>query len=132
VHDKRPALVLVRTYRDGAALKAPRGAGPEAGEGDRPDPTAGMSDEERVRFGMLRRWRNEMARRSGKPPYLILTNRQAVEIAKKPPRTKTELGEVKGMGESRVEELGDELIALLASAPRAEPAVDGGVVVHGT
>ncbi len=49
----------------------------------------------------------------------MFTNRQAAEIARKAPATRAQLGEIAGIGASRLDEFGDELLALLASMAQA-------------
>lgn len=127
VHEKTPVLVLVVTYRTGErAAQARRGAG----RADKVDEAADLSPEEKERYEALRTWRNQHARKTGRPPYVIFTNRQAIQIAQKQPRTRAELAEVPGIGTSRVEDYGDALLAFLASlgaAVTAAPAAaDGG------
>ena len=51
----------------------------------------------------------------GRPPYLVLTNRQLAELAAAPPKTLQALAEIRGVGPSRIDEFGKELLALLAS-----------------
>ena len=118
IHDKQPTLVLTLSYRD----EAPEGGGKERRPvqretGARPDPRQGLDPTERARYDVLRTWRNEIAKREGKPPYLFLTNRQAVELARKPPAALADLRAIQGLGESRVEAFGAELLALFAAMP---------------
>ena len=63
------------------------------------------------------------------PPYLYLTNRQAAELARKPPTSLADLREVRGIGESRVEALGAELLAqfeAMAGEGAVEPEAPAG------
>ena len=85
-----------------------------------------LSAAERQLYDGIRRWRNEAANRQGKPPYVLLTNQQVVEIVKRRPQTKQALGEVKGVGASRVESIGEELLTLLDTLYRSEEAGTGG------
>ena len=124
IHDKQPHLVLTLSYRE-EAPEDRRGRKVVGKEGSaHPDPRKGLDPAEQARFDRLRHWRNEMARREGKPPYLYLTNRQAAELARKPPASLADLREVQGIGESRVESFGAELLALfeaMAGQGKAEP-----------
>ena len=123
IHDKQPTLVLTLSYRD----EAPEGGRARDGSGKRktarPDPRQGLDPAERGRYDALRRWRNEMGKREGKPPYLYLTNRQAAELARRPPTSLADLREVRGIGESRVEAFGADLLALF-EAMAGEGAVE--------
>lgn len=78
-------------------------------------PTELLTDEEKLRYQAVRRWRNEWAKRVGKPPYVLLTNRQTAELVRSDPATLAALRQVDGMGEGRLEEFGAELLVLLSS-----------------
>ena len=116
VHEKMPVLVLVVTWRGGEAVARSR---PGASVGTRPDPSTDLAPDERRRYEALRTWRNQHARKTGRPPYVVFTNRQAADIARKAPSTRAELGEVPGIGASRVEDFGDEVLALLGALAEA-------------
>ncbi len=120
IHDKQPTLVLTLSYRDEAPANGGRRS--KSGKPSRSDPRQGLDPVERARYDALRRWRNEMGKREGKPPYLYLTNRQAAELARKPPASLADLRAVRGIGESRVEAFGAELLAQFQSM-----AADGAV-----
>lgn len=111
IHEKTPVLVLVVTYRDDG--RAPTSQGRSSGREATPDAAIDLDPEERRRFEAVRGWRNQFARKSGRPPYTVLTNRQAAEICRRNPATRPQLGEIAGIGDSRIEEFGDELLALL-------------------
>lgn len=117
VHERVPTLALLVRYREVA-----RPAGAPAREGPRPDPAAELSGEDRPLYEALRKWRNERARRDGRPAYVLLTNRQVAEIARKRPGSLRALQELEGVGEGKARDLGEEMLALVASQPpRAEP-----------
>ena len=117
VHERIPTWVLLVSYREieGPAWKA-RSKEP------RPDPAAELSAEDRPLYEALRQWRNDRARREGRPAYVLFTNRQMADIAKRRPGTLPELEAIPGIGEGRSRELGDEVLAMVRSQP---PRVDG-------
>jgi superfamily II DNA helicase RecQ len=128
VHEKEPRLVLVVGYREvarGGAVS--RGGGRRSPASVAPEEEANLTAEERRRYDVLRRWRNAASKRTGKPAYLVLTNRQAFQIAQRPPSSATELGDVPGIGPARIEEFGEALLAVLRDAiePREQEATDG-------
>ena len=86
--------------------------------GDVPRPKtdwrAELSEVERGRFDVIRRWRNERAKREGRPPYVFLTNHQIAEIARRSPKAPADLHEIDGIGDSRVRDFGEELVALVS------------------
>ena len=113
-HENTPILVLVITYRDGAPVARAQKASGRAPARDH-DPARELTADEMLRYDALRSWRNQHARKTGRPPYVVFTNRHAVEIARKLPSTRAELADVQGIGASRVEDYGDELLAFLGS-----------------
>ena len=54
-----------------------------------PDPCEGLNGSERTLFNHLREWRAKLARGSGIPPYVILTNKQLVAIVRRRPDSPT-------------------------------------------
>ena len=71
-------------------------------------------------FNALREWRAERARREGVPPYIIFTNKQLAALVRIRPGSLSRLGAIEGIGKAKVENYGQELLALL-SRPRAGP-----------
>ena len=63
----------------------------------------------------LRAWRRQKAAALAMPPYIILHNAALEEIAVRQPHTLEELKSVKGIGETKVENFGAEIIALVQS-----------------
>ena len=112
VHERVPTLALLVRYREVA-----RPACAPAREGPKPDPAAELSGEDRPLYDALRRWRNERAKRDGRPAYVLLTNRQVAEIARRRPGSQRALQEIEGVGEGKARDLGDELLAMVASQP---------------
>ncbi|MBU6430083.1 MAG: HRDC domain-containing protein [Cyanobacteria bacterium REEB65] len=123
VHEKMPVLVLVVTYRepDNRSVAPARHGGSQAVATELAND---LAPEERERYEALRVWRNQYARRAGKPPYVVFTNRQAQEIARRAPTSRTQLMEVTGLGESRLDDFGQELLAFLASLHGGATAQD--------
>lgn len=75
-------------------------------------------------FDVLRSWRKDRAQQDAVPPYVILTNRQLVAIATGRPSSRSALRRIPGIGASRAERLGDEILAHVHGTPRAD-ACDG-------
>lgn len=80
------------------------------------EPAIELEPEHRAVFEALRRWRNERAKRDGRPPYVLFTNSQLANIARARPDTKSALEAVPGVGEARVRDYADDLLALLRTA----------------
>jgi ATP-dependent DNA helicase RecQ len=63
----------------------------------------------------LRAWRTRRAREDAVPAYVVLHDATLDELAALKPRSQGELAAVKGLGPTKLERYGDELLALLAS-----------------
>lgn len=108
-----PHLVLLvhyRPFREKARMPTRSGT-----DGIR----AELSEPERPLYDRVRAWRNGRAQAEGVPPYVLLTNRQLAEMARRQPRTLSELGEVPGLGEAKLRRFGKELLQALL--PPAAP-----------
>ena len=71
-------------------------------------------------FNTLREWRAERARQEGVPPYIVFTNRQLAAMVRLRPGSFSGLGAIEGIGKAKLENYGQELLALLAR-PQGEP-----------
>ena len=117
LHQGRPTLVLLLIWRP---APAPRVERPARDEPHR-DPAADLADDERPVYEALRRWRNERAKRDGRPAYIYLTNAQMAELARLRPASLEALQQIHGLGPGKAADYGHELLALLGSQP---PRVD--------
>ena len=72
-----------------------------------------LDEIESVRYRSLVQWRREKAHEEGVPPYVILTNRQCLDIARGVPRTLEGLGQVKGVGKKRIKKHGRLILEVL-------------------
>ncbi len=63
----------------------------------------------------LTRWRRERAKDDAVPAYVVLNNRTLDAIARAEPRTLGELASVPGIGPSRLEQYGDEILGIVAA-----------------
>ena len=77
--------------------------------------TEGWDGVDRELFEELRVLRLEIARRRRVPPYVIFHDTTLREIARALPRTKEELRHVYGVGDRKAEDLGDLVLAVVAS-----------------
>jgi ATP-dependent DNA helicase RecQ len=64
-------------------------------------------------FDVLRKWRRSEAEERGVPPYVIFSDRTLRELARVRPATLTELREIYGIGDAKLEEFGKKVIELL-------------------
>ncbi len=110
VHEQLPTWALMVTWRE------PRPA-PRQGKRKNPDWVADLDEADTAVYDALRSWRNARAQEEGKPAYALFTNRQLAEIARRRPTSVSAIGEVQGIGPSRVERYGEDVLTVVASAP---------------
>ncbi|MGN6429433.1 MAG: ATP-dependent helicase [Gaiellaceae bacterium] len=67
-------------------------------------------------FRTLKQWRLERAKADEVPAYVVFHNSTLEEIAERGPRTLAELASVPGVGPTKLERYGDEVLAALAAA----------------
>ena len=64
----------------------------------------------------LKAWRTRRAREDGVPAYVVLHDATLTELATRRPGSAAELAAVKGLGPTKIERYGDELLDVLATA----------------
>jgi ATP-dependent DNA helicase RecQ len=64
----------------------------------------------------LRAWRMRRSREDGVPAYVVLHDATLHELAARRPSSPGELATVKGLGPTKLERYGEELLAVLATA----------------
>jgi DNA helicase-2/ATP-dependent DNA helicase PcrA len=67
-------------------------------------------------YGALKRWRLQRATADDLPAYVVFHNSTLAEIAGRRPRDLSELSAVPGVGPTKLERYGDEVLAVLAAA----------------
>lgn len=87
------------------------------GDTPRNDPNEGLSDEEYRHFLALKMWRREEAYQQEIPPYIIFRDATLREIIRAHPTNRQELGDIRGVGQSKIERYGDAVLAILQEAP---------------
>jgi ATP-dependent DNA helicase RecQ len=117
VHEGRPTLLLLLTWRPKPLARVERPVRDEP----HADPAAALADDERPLYEALRKWRNDRAKRDGRPAYVTLTNAQMVDLARHRPATLEDLQRIQGIGPGKAGDFGRELLALIGAQP---PRVD--------
>jgi DNA helicase-2/ATP-dependent DNA helicase PcrA len=79
-----------------------------------PPPPLGAAASEVVEA--LKAWRLETARRLGVPAYVVLHDKTIDEIARRRPRTERDLLGISGIGPNKLEQHGDDILAVVAEA----------------
>lgn len=65
-------------------------------------------------FEALRAWRLELAQEASKPAYTVLTDASLIQIARERPSTMGELGKVRGVGASKLDQFGAQILRVVA------------------
>jgi len=68
-------------------------------------------------FDALRAWRTEIARRDKVPPYVVMSDAHLKGIADRRPTSLGALAACPGIGPLKLERYGEDLLALVESAP---------------
>jgi len=84
-----------------------------------PAPKAPGPGVETPTFTHLRAWRAERAKEDEVPAYVVFHNTTLAEIADRQPRTLAELGCIPGVGPTKLERYGEDVLAVLSRAPTA-------------
>ena len=79
------------------------------------------SDRDDVLFDTLREWRAERARGLGQPAYCVFTDATLAALAEQRPSTVPGLVAIPGIGQSKLDKYGAEVLALLAGTPLPRP-----------
>jgi ATP-dependent DNA helicase RecQ len=99
----------------GGAGAGAAGAGGKAGRAAQVE----LSPEAQAVFERLRAWRTGVAKELGMPPYVIFHDSTLRQIAGSPPTTLAGLALINGVGETKLERYGQQILAVLAEGPRA-------------
>jgi ATP-dependent DNA helicase RecQ len=67
-------------------------------------------------FESLRAWRLQRAREDAIPPYVVFHDSTLAEIAARRPSSLGELSQIAGVGPTKLERYGDDVLAALAAA----------------
>lgn len=82
---------------------------------------AEFTPEQQRLFDQLRSFRRERAHAEGAPPYVILTNRQLVELVRQRPQSRTALHQINGLGDKKIGKFGEGLLAILRNHQHNTP-----------
>ena len=73
-----------------------------------------LQPDQLARFEQLREWRRDMAKAQGVPAYVVFNDSTLRELAVERPSTLSELAGISGIGRSKLEHYGDEVLEVLA------------------
>jgi ATP-dependent DNA helicase RecQ len=72
-----------------------------------------LSTQETARMRVIKEWRRDYAKTQDMPAFMIFSNRTLEDLARKNPQTLSELEEVYGLGEQKIDSFGKELLEAL-------------------
>ncbi len=72
-----------------------------------------LTDEQMPMFDTLRSWRAERCKQEGVPPYVICNNKQLAQIVNDRPQSLSALLNVDGIGKSKAEKYGDDIMEIV-------------------
>jgi ATP-dependent DNA helicase RecQ len=99
----------------GAAGGSAAGGSAAGAPGGRP-PAAELPPEAEPVFERLRAWRTSVAKELGMPPYVIFHDSTLRLIAASPPSTLGELRQINGVGDTKLDKYGQQILDVLADA----------------
>jgi len=76
-----------------------------------------LKPEEFEVFSRLRDWRKTVAEKEGVPVYVVLSNEQLAEMVRRRVSSKSQMKEIEGVGEARIEKYGAALLERLVFNP---------------
>jgi hypothetical protein len=81
-----------------------------------------LDETERARYQRLLTWRRDTARARSLAPYILFSNRVALDLARRAPASPAALRQVKGLGDKRVAAHGDAILEVLhGTVPSGRP-----------
>lgn len=79
------------------------------------EPDRKLSNEEELRYEVLKEWRLQYSKENEIPAFLVMSNKSMRDLSIKNPQDKSQLHNVYGFGEKKVEHLGNDILKLLSS-----------------
>lgn len=89
------------------------GGGAKSAKADRAEPTG---PEAAARREALTAWRSERSRADGVPAYIVLDNATLDAIAESAPGSLVALGRIKGIGPTKLDRYGDDILGVVAAS----------------
>ena len=77
--------------------------------------TQALDERQKLVFERLKDWRKSKGKELGMPVYVIFSNNQLVELAKKLPQTYEAMKSINGIGDKKVKSFGKEVMDILRS-----------------
>jgi len=84
---------------------------------DRTSPLSDLTGDDAALAGRLRSWRSDRAKRDEVPAYVVFSDRTLAALATGSPSSPRDLLAVPGLGQTKVDRYGDELLQILRAPP---------------
>ena len=117
VHEKTPYLTVLISYRDISKNE-------RAKLNRKFDPRKELDSREKETYDVLRAWRAERAKKEGIPPYMIANNKQIGDMVKLRAKTRADLARIKGIGDAKTSQYGEDILKILAKHLLSDRASD--------
>lgn len=118
-HEVERKAAPARGRGTGERRRGSRAGRPAAAEAA-PEPTVGP--QEAPLFSALRTLRSELARAEHVPAYVVFPDRTLAEMALRRPRTLAGLGDIRGVGPTKLDKYGERFLDVIRSASDTEAA----------
>ncbi|WP_106495952.1 DNA helicase RecQ [Lentibacillus sp. Marseille-P4043] len=97
-----------------------------------PIPTTEEADYHADLFGILRGLRKKLADEKGVPPYVLFSDATLKELSRYFPETKEDMLSIKGVGEKKFDQYGEEFLGAIIEWRAANPDVKSKIRIGGT
>jgi ATP-dependent DNA helicase RecQ len=112
----RPILKGEQPVRLRAAQAEPKRARKRPSRGGTPPAAADLDTASQARFAALKAWRAEVARENNLPAYVIFHDATLAAIAARAPQAPADLEGISGIGATKLERYGDEVLLVCRGA----------------
>ena len=112
----RPILKGEQPVRLRAAQAEPKRARKRPSRGGTPPAAADLDTAAQARFAALKSWRTEVARENNLPAYVIFHDATLAAIAARAPQAPADLEGISGIGATKLERYGDEVLRVCRGA----------------
>lgn len=112
----KPFVCLLVKYLPQEEIKKNKSAG-EKKDGDS---SLDLQGQDMDLFNELRKWRAKVCKDEGVPPYIILNNKQLVQIVMSKPTTKASLDSVDGIGKIKIDKYASSILEIVSKFVKKE------------
>jgi superfamily II DNA helicase RecQ len=96
--------------------------------GEREQPSKNVQHPEL--YDALRKWKNDLAGELNIPAYMVLPQKSILELVHKLPITLAALKAIKGLGQTKINRFGEDIIAIIENFCHDHDIIPGQVEIH--